>query len=92
VLHFILPFSPHLNPSERLWAVIHKHVTHSKCYATCGEFAAATLSFLREKVPKKRGKFRFSVTDNFRVISSKDFQVETKAGYHYGRESGVPRP
>jgi len=46
-------------------------------HAACDEFADATLSFLREKVPKKWGKFRDSVTDNFRVISSKDFQVVT---------------
>ena len=27
------------------------NVTHNKCYATCAQFADATLSFLREKVP-----------------------------------------
>jgi transposase len=43
-----------MNPIERLWAVMHKHVTHNKCYVTCGEFADAALSFPREKVPKKR--------------------------------------
>ncbi len=41
------------------------------------EFADAALSFLREKVPEKRGKFRTSVTGNFRVISPKDFRVVT---------------
>ena len=76
-LHFVPPYCPHLNPIERLWGLMHKHVTHNKCYATCGEFADATLSFLREKVPKKWGKFRDSVTDNFRVISPKDFRVVT---------------
>jgi hypothetical protein len=28
-----------------------RHVTHNKCYATCGQFAGATLDFLRDKVP-----------------------------------------
>ncbi|WP_170263719.1 IS630 family transposase [Blastochloris sulfoviridis] len=32
-LHFIPPYCPHLNPIERLWGVMHKHVTHNKCYA-----------------------------------------------------------
>jgi len=41
---------PHLNPIERLWGVMHKHVTHNKSYATCAQFADETLSFLREKV------------------------------------------
>ena len=74
-LHFIPPYCPHLNPIERLWAVMHRHVTHNKCYATCGQFADATLDFLRDKVPKNWGSFSDSVTDNFRVISPKDFRV-----------------
>ena len=46
-LHFIPAYCPHLNPIERLWGVMHKHVTHNKCYATCTQFADATLGFLR---------------------------------------------
>jgi hypothetical protein len=26
-LHFIPPYCPHLNPIERLWGVMHRHVT-----------------------------------------------------------------
>jgi hypothetical protein len=76
-LHFLPPYCPHLNPIERLWGVMHKHVTHNKCYATCAQFADATLGFLREKVPRNWEAFRDSVTDNFRVISPKDFRVMT---------------
>ena len=50
-LHFIPTYCPHLNPIERLWGLMHRNVTHNKCYATCAQFADATLSFLREKVP-----------------------------------------
>ncbi|MGH6864226.1 MAG: hypothetical protein ACRECN_08150 [Methylocella sp.] len=39
--------------------------------------ADATLSFLREKVPKKWAKLRDSVSGNFRVISPEDFRVVT---------------
>jgi hypothetical protein len=76
-LHFIPPYCPHLNPIERLWAVMHKNVTRNKCYATCGQFADAPLDFLRGKVPKNWGSFRDSVTDNFRVINPRDFRVLT---------------
>ena len=44
---------------------------------TCGQFADATLNFLRDKVPKNWRSFRDSVTDNFRVINPKDFRVLT---------------
>ena len=74
-LHFIPAYCPHLNPIERLWGVMHKHLTHNKCWANYREFAEAVLEFLREKVPKRWPEFRGSVTDNFRVINPKDFRV-----------------
>jgi transposase len=74
-LHFIPPYCPHLNPIERLWGVMHKHVTHNKCYATSREFAGEVLTFLREKVPQNWAELCDSVTDNFRVINPKDFRV-----------------
>ena len=74
-LHFIPTYCPHLNPIERLWGLMHRNVTHNKCYATCAQFADATLSFLREKVPGNWADLCDSVTDNFRVINPKDFRV-----------------
>src|SRR5450759_2341872 len=76
-LHFIPPYCPHLNPIERLWGVMHKHVTHNKSYATCAQFADATLGFLREKVSRIWAELCDSVTDNFRIINPKDFRVVT---------------
>ena len=75
VLHFIPPYCPHLNPIERLWGLMHRHVTHNTCYATCRQFADATFGFLRDKVPKNWAGFADSVTDNFRVINPRDFRV-----------------
>ena len=76
-LHFIPTYCPHLNPIERLWGLMHRNVTHNKCYATCAQFADATLSFLREKVPGNWADLCDLVTDNFRVINPKDFRVMT---------------
>ena len=76
-LHFIPTYCPHLNPIERLWGVMHRNVTHNKCYATCAQFADATLGFLRETVPRDWADLCDSVTDNFRIINPKDFRVVT---------------
>ena len=76
-LHFVPSYCPHLNPIERLWGVMHKQVTHNRCYATCAQFADATLGFLRENVPRNWAEFRDSVTDNFRIIKPQDFRVMT---------------
>jgi hypothetical protein len=39
--------------------VMHKHVTHNKSYATCAQFADATLGFVREKAPELAAIKRF---------------------------------
>ena len=72
-LHFIPAYCPHLNPIERLWGVMHKHLTHNKCYATYREFAEATLDILRQHVSRYWPEFRDFVTDNFRIIDPRFF-------------------
>jgi transposase len=74
-LHFVPAYCPHLNPIERLWGLMHKHLTHNKTYATCREFADATLGFLRENIARNWDEFSDVVSDNFRVIKPKDFRV-----------------
>jgi len=55
--------------------LMHKNVTHNRCYATYNDFCKTVLHFLREEVPKSWAKFRDSVTDNFRIINPSDFRV-----------------
>ncbi len=69
------PYSPHLNPIERLWAVMHRYVTHNRFYPTQTAFATAILGFFRETIPKNWHRFREQVTDNFRVISHANLRV-----------------
>ena len=74
-LHFIPSYCPHLNPIERLWGLMHRHVTHNQCYATYNDFCRSVLHFLRQEVPKNWATFCDSVTDNFRVINPAHFRV-----------------
>ncbi len=76
-LHFIPAYCPHLNPIERLWGLMHKNVTHNRCYATFDGFCEAMLGFLKETVPKNWNTLCDDVSDNFRVILPKDFRVLT---------------
>jgi transposase len=50
-LHFIPAYCPHLDPIERLWGLMHRHITHNTCHATFQQFSEAVLTFLREEVP-----------------------------------------
>ena len=75
-LHFVPPYCPHLNSIERLWGLMHRHITHNKCYATFREFSTAMLTFLREEVPKNwHHHYCDAVTDNFRVINPTEFRI-----------------
>jgi transposase len=74
-LHFVPAYCPHLNSIERLWGLMHRHITHNKCYATFKEFSTAMLTFLREEVPKNWGEYCDEVTDNFRVITPTEFRI-----------------
>ena len=76
-VHYIPSYCPHLDPIERLWGLMHRHVTHNRCYATYNDFCRAVLHFLREEVPKNWAMLCDSVTDNFRIINPADFRVLT---------------
>jgi transposase len=74
-LHFIPAYCPHLDAIERLWRLMHQHTTTNKCYKTVADFSAAILTFLREEVPRNWRLYCDGVTDNFRIISPKDFRI-----------------
>ena len=74
-LHFVPVYCPHLNPIERLWGLMHKHITHNRCYERFADFRDAMLIFLREEVPRNWDAYCDTVSDNFRIISPKDFRI-----------------
>lgn len=74
-LHFVPAYCPHLNPIERLWGLMHRHITHNRCYARFSDFRTAMLSFLRDDVPRHWTTYCDEVTDNFRVIDPMNFRI-----------------
>ena len=74
-LVFLPAYAPHLNAIERLWAVMHSEVTHNRFHPNFGHFVDAVFDFFRRRLPQEWTKWRDTVTDNFRIISHKDFRV-----------------
>jgi hypothetical protein len=74
-VNFIPACCPHLDPVERLWGLMHKQIPHNRCHETFAAFKAAVLTFLREEVPRKWDIYCDKGTDDFRIISPKDFRV-----------------
>ena len=61
--------APHLNPIERLWSVMHRHVTHNRFNADFRQFTEVTFAFLDETPPKEREATKESVTDNLWTVA-----------------------
>jgi transposase len=68
-LHYLPPYSPNLNPIERLWKILHEYVTYNKYHSTFAEFTAATLNFLKT-IGRKKTILRSRITDNFQILNS----------------------
>ena len=76
-LHFVPPYCPHLNPIERLWGLMHRNVTHNRCYRHFQRILRRHARVPERGCSQKLGRFMRDVSDNFRVISPKDFRVLT---------------
>ena len=74
-LHFLPPYAPHLNSIERLWGLMHEWVTHNRHYDTYEEFTEAITEFLDVTLPENWEQFLDTITDNFRVISPKQYRI-----------------
>ena len=75
-LVFLPAYAPHLNAIERLWAVMHREVTHNKFHASFSHFVEAIFNFFRRRMPQEWTKWRDTITDNFRII------VRPEGAYH----------
>jgi len=71
-LHYLPPYSPNLNPIERLWKIMHEQVSYNKYYEKFSEFTDATLGFFR-KIGRKKKLLKSRITDNFQILGSPKF-------------------
>lgn len=74
-LHYLPPYCPHLNPIERLWGVMHRHVTHNRHYGNFRQFTEAIFGFFDRTLPNSGESMIDTITDNFRVIGYDDCLV-----------------
>jgi len=67
-LHYLPPYSPNLNPIERLWKFFKGEVIKNKYYATFNGFKLAIKQFF-QYFARYRVRLRSLLTDNFRVVN-----------------------
>ena len=67
-LHYLPPYSPNLNPIERLWKVFREVTLYNRYFASCWDFFAEVRSFFADKVYRLRGLLKQRINDNFQII------------------------
>jgi transposase len=67
-LHYLPPYSPNLNPIERLWKVFRETTLYNRYFDTCWDFFAAVREFFADKVHKMRAHLRRRINDYFQII------------------------
>ncbi len=66
----IAPYSPNLNPVERLWKVMNEHVRNNRYFATAKTFRAAINGFFSDTLPVIGRMLGCRINDNFQKVKS----------------------
>ena len=69
-LHYLPPYSPNLNPIERLWKVMNEHVRNSVYFATAKAFRESIDHFFEVKLPEIRSSLQSRNNGNFQTLIS----------------------
>lgn len=67
-LHYLPPYSPNLNPIERLWKVMNEEVRNNVFFTSAKVFREAISAFLEKKIHKIAPLLRDRINDNFQTI------------------------
>ena len=68
-LHYLPPYSPNLNPIERLWKVMNEHARNNKYFATAKEFRQSIDNFFDETLPEIGSALTSRINDNFQTFN-----------------------
>jgi transposase len=75
IIHYLPPYSPNLNPIERLWKIMRKHVTYNKVYPKFADFTTAIRHFFANTVHSIQETLRARINDNFEIIRHNPVQL-----------------
>ena len=68
-LHYLPPYSPNLNPIERLWKVLNEHARNNQYFATAKEFRQQIDRFFEVTLPKIGDALNSRINDNFQTFN-----------------------
>jgi transposase len=68
VLYYLPPYSPNLNPIERLWKIMNEEVRNNVFFASAKDFRAAISNFFQKTVLEISWLLRSRINDDFQTI------------------------
>ena len=69
IIHLLPPYSPNLNPIERLWKVMNEHCRNNRVFESAKEFRRSIDEFFEDTWPKIGPKMIDRINDNFQRIN-----------------------
>jgi transposase len=72
-LHFLPPYSPNLNPIERLWKVMNEYVRNNRFFTSAREFRESIKNFFDHTWNTVSKSMVDRINDNFRLSSKSNF-------------------
>lgn len=67
-LRYLPPYSPNLNPIERLWKIMREKKLYNRYYESSKEFFQAVRSFFSDDIPKTAHTWGLRINDKFQTI------------------------
>jgi transposase len=68
ILHFLPPYSPNLNPIERLWKVMNEHVRNNVFFESAQDFKTKIMHFFKVTWPEIAQSMVDRINDNFQTL------------------------
>jgi transposase len=70
VLHHLPPYSPNLNPIERLWKIMNESVRNNRFFESAKQFRLEIMNFFEITWPKIAHSMVDRINDNFQILKS----------------------
>ena len=67
-LFFLPPYSPNLNPIERLWKVMNEQVRNNRFFKSAKDFRSEINRFFEEILPEIGDSLSSRINDNFQML------------------------
>ncbi|WP_123056929.1 IS630 family transposase, partial [Escherichia sp. MOD1-EC7003] len=67
-LHYLPPYSPNLNPIERMWKLMNEHARNNRYFSSTREFRDAIFEFFSHTLPGIADSQASRINDHFQVL------------------------